>query len=81
MAYSPTITPETIRSLIKSELRFEDLPMNVSFEQLNLSSTDLKKIQIRLIKSLNKTVPSIFFIDTVYTIHEKLTSKRIANEL
>ena len=80
MNFSPDITPERIRSLVKSELKLVELPMNESFHNLGASHAQLIGIQNRLNKTFGRGVSTIFFTDTVYSIHEKITTKPNTHE-
>ena len=75
MNYTTTITPEKICALIKSEMKLAELPMNESFYDLGFTNADFIRIQNRINKAFARTVSTIYFIDTVYSITDRLTAK------
>lgn len=73
MPLTTTITPEDIKALIKSELSLkQDFPMDMNFHELGFTNQQLKRIQMRFVKSLNRTVSTIFFSDTILTLTARL---------
>ena len=68
-------TPETIRSLITTELRLKDLPMNLSFHEAGLSNNDFQRITVLLNKKFQRTVATIKYSDTVYTLTDRFNGK------
>ncbi len=77
MAYTPTtITENTVKTVVKETVRAaEPFPMNMSFHELGLHNADLVRVQQRLAKVFNKTVSTVFFTDTIYTLTERLNGK------
>lgn len=75
MTYSSAITPEKICALVKSELHLKNVALDESFHDLGCTNADLLKIQNRINKAFARTVSTIYFIDTVYSITERLTTK------
>lgn len=76
MSYAPHISDTRVRSIIHSCLNRVDVPMNVSFNDLGFSNSDLQNIQRALVRHFNRTVGTIFFADTIYSLTERLNGKK-----
>lgn len=70
-----TITPADVRGVVKAQTHLKDVPFNTSFRDLDLTNAQLQQIQSRLIKIFNRTVSTIFFSDTIYTLTDRLNGK------
>ncbi len=66
------ITDNTVQTVVKNTMKLEVVPMNISFHELGLHNADLIKVQQRLAKTFNKTVSTVFFTDTIYSLTERL---------
>ena len=53
------------------------MPLNESFASLNLTNAQLVAVQSRLAKIFNRTVSTIYFQDTVYTLTDRLNQSAI----
>lgn len=80
MSYTPNITEERIKAIVKRELKIVEVPMNVGLGDLGASHTNLISIQNKICTTFGRTVRSLRFIDTIYTIHEQLTTKPNTHE-
>lgn len=69
------ITTNHVAALVKAEGRLASAPHNETMHELGFTNTQLVKIQARIAKAFNKTVSTIFFTDTIYTITDRLNGK------
>lgn len=69
------ITTNHVAALVKAEGKLATIPHNETMMDLGFSNEQLRRIQTRIAKTFNKTVSTIFFIDTVYTITDRLNGK------
>lgn len=69
------ITTNHVAALVKAEGKLQAAPHNETMHELGFSNEQLRKIQMRISKAFNKTVSTIFFIDTIYTITDRLNGK------
>ncbi len=69
------ITPERVRAVFITETKLKDVPLNVEFHDLGATNQNLKQLQGRLAKEFNKTVSTIYFRDTIYTLTDRLNAK------
>lgn len=67
-----TITSNHVAALVKAEGKLQSAPHNETMHELGFSNDQLRKIQLRIAKCFNKTVSTIFFQDTIYTITDRL---------
>lgn len=70
-----TIDENHIRAIVKKIGKLSDCPMDVSMRDLGLDSAQLQRIQFEFTKHFNRTLETIFFRDTVYTLTDRLTKK------
>ena len=71
------IESERIRAIVKSVGKLAECPMDATMSQLGLKNADLQKIQHMILRHYQRTVSDIFYMDTVYTITDKLNKKRL----
>lgn len=67
------ITEAKVRAVVKSALNLAEAPMNKTMHELGCSNADLVKIQQRFARAFNKSVSTVFFSDTIFSLTEKLT--------
>lgn len=72
-----TITPDAVRAVVLSQTRLQTMPLNEPFASLNLTNAQLVAVQSRLAKIFNRTVSTIYFQDTVYTLTDRLNQSAI----
>ena len=70
-----TITAADVRGVVKAQTHLKDVPFDATFRDLDLTNAQLQQIQSRLIKIFNRTVSTIFFSDTIYTLTDRLNGK------
>lgn len=69
------IEEQRIRAIVKSVGKLADCPMGATMIELGLKNSDLQKIQQMILRHYQRTVSDIFYLDTVYTITDKLNKK------
>jgi len=69
------ITTNHVAALVKAEGKLQSAPHNETMHELGFTNEQLRKIQLRIARAFNKTVSTIFFIDTIYTITDRLNGK------
>jgi hypothetical protein len=74
MATSTTTIDEArVKALIKKEIRSkQDFPSNETLSNLGCTNAQLLAIQRSFSQAFNKTVATVFFSDTVYTLTDRL---------
>lgn len=61
-----------VRAIIKLQTNLKDVPLNATFNELGLTNAQLQQVQAKLIKTFNRTVGTIFFSDTIYTVTQRI---------
>lgn len=64
-----------VRAIVKVKTNLSDIPLNATFHDLGLTNAQLLQVQTKLIRTFNRTVGTIFFSDTIYTITQRLNGK------
>lgn len=70
-----TITEHHVRAVVKEKSNLKDVPFDATFFDLGLTNAHLQQVQARLGKMFNRTVSTIFFTDTVYTLTDRINGK------
>lgn len=66
------ITAPRIAALVKSVAQLKTAPNDASLYDLGFTNDQLRTLQNRISKQFNKTVSTIFFQDTIYTLTDRL---------
>jgi hypothetical protein len=70
-----TITAQDVRAVVKVQTNLKDIPMDATMHHLGLTNAQLQQVQSRLIKMFNRTVSTIYFSDTIYTLTDRINGK------
>lgn len=71
-----TITPDQVRAVVLAQTSLQSFPLNEPFINLGLTNAQLVAVQAKLAKLFNRTVRTIYFKDTVYTLTDRLNEKQ-----
>lgn len=69
-------TLHTVADVVRQVTRIKNVPLYETFSNLGLTSQQLQRVQIQLLKTFNRTVRLLKFTDTVDTVTQELLSTK-----
>lgn len=65
-------TTHTVAEVVRQVTGIKNVPIYETFATLGVSSTQLQQIQIKLLRTFKRTVPTLQWQDTVATVNDQL---------